>query len=701
MRKLLLLGLLAMPLATSAQQSYMTDDSVAVFYPKGYDASQHLPSPIFLRELVPQDNVPGVWSLRPQFSTEGSKSYARFDVGDADLYGCGEVYGDLKRNGETVKFWNKDNGLYLVDGGKRLYQTHPWVLGVRKDGTAFGLIADNTWKSKVTTNSTVTFESEGPAFRVIVIERSNPLDVLQELGKLSGTISMPPLWSLGYQQSRFSYTPYTKAESVGETFRKKNIPCDVIWMDINYMDGFRIFTFSPQEIPNPKGFNKAMHDMKFKMVYMIDPAAKTDSSYFVYQQGTAADYWVKDNAGKPYVGKVWPGATVFPDFTRPEVRTWWSGLYKDFMATGIDGIWNDMNEPSNFEGPDGTLPEDAQHLGGEGLIPGPHLRYHNVYGYNMVKASCEGMLAAQPRKRPFLLSRSNFLGGQRYAATWTGDNRSSTEHMKMSIPMTLNMGLTGQPFNGPDIGGFADNCTAGLLAQWTALGVYFPFVRNHSTIETHFQEPWAFGKKTEDICRTAINRRYMLLPYFYTLFQQAHESGLPVMRPVFLTDLKDLSLRSEQQAFTVGSDLLVIPRWSKNPALPKGNWKTFRFEKKDDGYQAELSLRPGAAIPVANLYQNTEDYRTDSLTLIVNPDVEGKASGKLYIDSGNGFEYREGQYAKYNISASLNGSKLTVSLKQIAGKMDTPVKFIRVATIKKGRLVYSAWQESNEITVKI
>lgn len=694
-KELLMAGIGMLALSASAQTNYLASDSVAVFVPANYEASQHLPSPIFKRELAPTAPVPSRWRLTPVFGNANGRSTASIQVGDADLYGCGETYGGLRLNGETIGFYNKDNGAYAAEGGKRLYQSHPWVLGVRKDGTAFGIIADNTWRSKVTLNTAVTFESEGPAFRIVVIERQNPTDVLKELAALSGTIELPPLWALGYQQSRFSYVPDKRALEVGETFRKENIPCDVVWMDIDYMDGFRIFTFDPAKYPNPKEFNDKMHANKFKTVFMIDPAPKADSSYSVFQQASAYDYWVKDKYGKPYFGKMWPGKCAWPDFTRPDVRLWWSGLYKDFMANGIDGIWNDVNEPQNSEGADGTLPDDCMHGGGDGLAPGPHLRYHNLYAYYMVKATREGIRHANPAKRPFVLSRANFLGGQRYAATWTGDNFSSDDHMRHSIPMTLNMGLTCQVFNGADIGGFLGDCTPDLLAKWTAIGIYFPFARNHSCEGTKDQEPWAMGKATENVCRTAINRRYRLLPYYYTLFEEASENGLPIMRPVFMADVNDLDLRSEDQAFTIGRDLLVVPRWAKNAKLPKGNWQEFRMESVDDGFQATLKLREGAALPLANLYQNTVDYKSDSLTVVINPDADGNALGYLYEDDGDGYGYKNGDFAKYMIKVSRKGKNAKVALVKVAGNRTGGNHWIRLAAIKKGKLVYYPWEKTD------
>lgn len=690
-------------LTASAQLSTMVGDRVAVFYPNHFDAAKHQPSPIFIQEPVPTAlNLPANWQLRPQFSQTNGHSIATIQVGDADLYGTGEVYGDLRRNGETIGMWNKDNGLYMTEGGKRLYQSHPWVLGVRKDGTAFGIIADNTWKSKLTTGREVRFESEGPAFRVFIIERNSPTEVLQCLGQLSGTMEMPPLWSLGFHQCRHSYVPDTWAMQIADTFREKQIPCDVIWMDIIYMDGYRIFTFSPKEMPNPKAFNDYLHQKNFKSVFMIDPGVKVDSAYFVDQQGVAGNYYVKKPNGENFVGRVWPGDCHFPDFTREEVRTWWSSLYKDFMATGIDGVWNDMNEPSVFDGPDGSMPEDCLHgLADADKSGSTHLRYHNIYGYNMVRATRQGILQANPDKRPFVLSRANFLGGQRYAATWTGDNASTWEHMKASIPMTLNMGLTGQAFNGPDIGGFARDCNAELLAHWTAIGVYFPFVRNHCSLEEVQQEPWAFGEKVEQVCRTAINRRYRLLPYVYTLFREASQTGMPVMRPVFMSDTQDNSLRSEQQAFMLGADLLIVPRWAEKPALPKGNWKKFTMEQGDDGYQAQLSLREGAVLPLANLCQNTEEYRTDSLTLLVNLDAKGTALGRLYEDAGDGFGYRNGDYADYELKAKTEGKMLTVSLLQKAGHRKHPARWLRIGQLVNGKVVYSSWQHGTAVSVRL
>lgn len=467
------------------------------------------------------------------------------------------------------------------------------------------------------------------------------------------------------------------------------------------MDKFKIFTFDPKGFSNPKALNDYLHSKNFKSVYMIDPGVKVEKGYWLDDEGTAKDYWVRKADGGHYIGKVWPGPCHFPDFTRPEVRTWWSTLYIPFMAQGIDGVWNDMNEPAIGDGPEVSMPKDNIHRGGEGMAQGPHMRFHNVYGFNMVRASRDGLLLANPNKRPFVLSRSNFLGGHRYAATWTGDNYSSWEQFEASVPMSLTLGLSGQPFNGPDIGGFVSSTNANLLAHWTALGVYFPFVRNHTTENSVAQEPWAFDKQTLDICRTAINRRYRLMPYIYTLFEEASVNGMPVMRPAFMLDAKNPAFRTEEKAFMLGGDLYIIPRWAPEAAVPEGNWNILKLEDTDDGVQPYLAQRPGSIIPMANLYQNTTELRTDSLTLLVNPDAEGKATGVLYEDARDGFEYRDGQYARYEMKAETAGKQITVTINKVEGKQDAQPRMLRIGYVTDQKVTYSPWTSGESVSMKV
>jgi alpha-glucosidase len=381
------------------------------------------------------------------------------------------------------------------------------------------------------------------------------------------------------------------------------------------------------------------------------------------------------------------------------------------MQRGIDGIWNDMNEPSVFDGPESTMPDDNIHRGGGALPRDSHLRYHNVYGMLMVKASREGMLDVRPDERPFILSRANFLGGQRYAATWTGDNKSTWEHLEMSIPMSLNLSLSGQPFNGPDIGGFVGDADGELLAHWTALGAFYPFSRNHTGMGSARQEPWSFGKKVEDIARNAIERRYKLMPYLYTLFREASQTGMPIMRPLFFADPDDPRLRDEQEAFLLGGKMMVVPRWSENPDLPEGKWRNVPVIEKDstfDQYQPRLKVKPGSVIPVGPVIQSTEDYSTDSLTLVVSLDDNGQATGTLYDDAGNNFNYKKGEYLLSWFHAEKTAAKqpgqqpakddvLKVEVRHKAGKWALPEKTYRIQLLTDQGIFYSKWQTGDQV----
>ena len=701
-----LLAILCSLSSFAAQQSdKLIGNNISIFYPANYDAQEHQPSFALLKEPRSVGNVPVDWDLKPLFYKKDGMTYVTLPIAKGtSLYGTGETTGSLVRNGKKITLWNTDNFKYSLAEGKRLYQSHPWVLGVNSDGTAFGVIADNTWKQQIDLSDSIRFISDGPAFRVVVIKRNSPQEVIKELTNLIGRMDMPPLWSLGYQQCRFSYVPDTRIKNVADTFRLKNIPCDVIWMDIDYMERFKVFTFDPLKIPDPKGVNDYLHKKGFHSIWMIDPGVKVEKDYFVYESGTSGNHWVQNHDGKEYHGKVWPGQCAFPDFTIPETKIWWSGLYKNFMATGIDGVWNDMNEPSVFDGPDGTMPENNWHRGGGDLPAGSHLRYHNVYGMLMVKASREGILNANPAKRPFILSRSAFLGSNRYAATWTGDNCGTVDNMKLSIPMTLNLGLSGQAFSGPDMGGFTGITTPDLFGQWVAMGAFFPFMRGHASNDVNNKEPWAFGQEIENVSRTALNRRYRLLPYFYTLFHEASKTGMPVMRPVFFDDPKDTTLRKEDQVFLVGNDVLVIPKWAVSPVLPKGIWRAASFVGEDsttDKYQAEVKIKGGAIIPMGKIIQNTIQYSLDSLTLLVSLDKKGEAKGTLYEDAGDGFQYRKGEFLISAFKAKQTGSSVRVVIKSVEGKLKPTNRNYKVCIVTDNGTLEGKWTKGTTVSLAL
>lgn len=685
------------------EQSNIVGNGIAQFIPKGFDKTK-TPSLILKEEPVPIATLPAHWDLKPEFTLVGGKACASLSIqGNVNLYGGGEVTGPLLRNGQRIKLWNTDSGAYGVDGGKRLYQSHPWVMGVREDGSAFGIIFDSSWKAELITNSDkIFYNSEGALFRIYIIDRQSPKEVLKGLAELTGTIQMPALWTLGYHQSRFSYGTEQKVRDIANTFRSKNLPCDVVWMDIDYMDGYRVFTFNNTNFSNPKALNEELHTKGFKAVYMIDPGVKVDNNYSVYNSGKTNDIWVKRPNGEEYHGKVWPGYCAFPDFTMPQARAWWSNLYQDFLAKEIDGVWNDMNEPAvnDDDIPEsqrlGTMPYDTPHRGGGDLPTGSHLLYHNAYGRLMVEASFDGIMKAKPDKRPFLLTRANLLGGQRYAATWTGDNWASQDQMELSVPMSLTLGLSGQPFSGADIGGFLNNTTGDLWAQWLGFGVFMPFVRGHAAAGTNDKEPWSFGEAIEKSSRIALERRYRLLPYIYTTFRDAHKTGLPVMAPVFFDNPADTKLRKEQQAFLLGENLLVVPAFANKPTLPSGIWEELNLiaGDKTDKYQAALKIKGGTIIPVGKVVQNTTEKLFDPLTLFVCLNNDGKADGQLYWDAGDGWSFQSGDYALLTFHAQTEGTtvKVDMAIKEGSRDISSDIDLIEVKVLKNGKVYEGSGQ---------
>ncbi len=692
-------------------------DRIARYYPSK-DAQQHaLPSMALKQPLTAAGVLPDGIHAVPHFSSKDGQHSAQFTIeAGTSLYGTGEVPGPLLRNGRSITCWNYDAYGY-DDSYKNIYQSHPWVLGVRADGTAFGVLADTTYKVSVDmsqaypSGGSFTFSAPGPEYPVIVIERRTPQDVVTALASLVGTIAMPPKWALGYHQCRYSYFPDTRVMEIAKGFRDRSIPCDVIWHDIDYMHKFLCFTFDEKHFPDPKRHNDDLHKLGFKTVWMIDPGIAADKEkfpdgkYAVFESGSAIDAWTKQADGKTdYRGEVWPGWCVFPDFTRQETRTWWAGLYKDWMATGIDGVWNDMNEPAVFNTPDKskTMPEDNKHRPDKAFAspagdnPAEHARWHNVYGLLMVKATREGVMAANPDKRPFVLSRASYIGGHRYGAMWTGDNSADWYHLESSVPMALNMALSGQPFAGPDIGGFAGNGPVGQegqhFARWMGFGAMLPFARAHTATGNIDKEPWSFGPEVEKTCRQAIERRYRLLPYFYTLFREASVSGMPVVRPLFFADPKDPALRSEDDAFLLGGDILVSPRLvpdgSRIPVLPKAKdgmaWLGFDFGEGKNIDLPDLYLRPGAIVPSGPVMQFVDQHPLDTVTLLVALDKKGRASGTMYEDAGDGYGYAKGEYLLTSYSADRQQDTVTVRVLSVEGQNPRPARKVVVKLLVDG-----------------
>ena len=706
------------PSDSCPQGQGLIGDGIARFAPADV-ACDTIPASMALVEpRVATGGIPSDWNPQPTFTTNGETRRATIAIAEGtSLYGTGEIAGPLLRNGAVTEARADQpfraeppaglSPFEYDDLVPNLYQAHPWVLAVRADGSSYGVLADTTYRVGIDLTDGIEFSAETP-FPVIVVEGPSPQEVLTKLAELTGTLELPPLWTLGYQQARWSYFPDTRVREIADEFRARSIPCDVLWVDIHYMNRYRIFTFDEEGFPDPSGLNDYLHGNGFKSVWILDPGVKSEPGFFVYDEGLEGDHFLRKPDGELFVQGSWPGDSVWPDYTNPETRAWWGSYIPDFLENGIDGIWIDLNEPSILAPPGVPFPDDLLHTGGGGLPPDTHARYHNAYGMLMSQATHAAMRSARPERRPFLLSRSNYIGGQRYAAMWTGDNSANWDHLYWSVTMTLNMGLSGQPFAGPDIGGFFRTPTDSLYAHWIGVGAFFPFSRTHTVQLSPPQEPWSYGPEVEAIARTAIERRYRMLPYIYTLFRESSLNGLPVWRPVFFADPADASLRAEDHAFLIGADVLVEPVLTEGEPhvfqIPSGIWREFTMVGEDPSQTPELpvtKIRGGAIVPLGRIVQSTTEPLLEPLTLVVSLDADGQAQGVLYEDTGDGYGYQEGDYLLTTYSAERVGDTVEVRITAEEGDRSRPERTVDVVVVTDSGTVEGSGSEVSTIIVPL
>jgi alpha-glucosidase len=587
---------------------------------------------------------------------------------DEHVYGLGEKTGRLNKRGRkfggySYVMWNSDTFAY-GDDTDPLYATFPFFM-VMRNGRAHGIFFDNTHRSLFEigreSQRLLSFGAEGGELNYYFIDGPTPKQVVERYTALTGRMPLPPRWSLGYNQCRYSYYPESRVRLLADNFRTKRIPADVLWLDIHYLDGFNPFTWDPVRFPDPKKLIGDLGKQGFKVVTIVDPHPKKQPGWMPYDTGLAGNHFVRNPDGTVYEANVWPSQaerdpapSVFPDFSRPATRDWWGGLYKGLLDQGVAGIWNDMNEPAVFTTDDtGTMPFDVR-FDGEG-VPTDHREIHNAYGMLMSRSTHEGLRRLRPDKRPFVLTRATYAGGQRYSALWPGDNVSDWDDLRGTIPMFANLGLSGFPFIGADIGGFADAPSAELFTRWMQVGVFYPFMRTHTTFGTPEQEPWSYGTRHEDLNRRAIELRYELLPHLYNLLQEASTTGAPVLRPLLFEYPDDPATWSLDDEFLWGSDLLVAPVLREGVTerevyLPKGEWFDFWTGRKHEGGRrlrvsvtmesTPIFARAGAFVFRQPVVQNTGEMPGQPLIVSAYPAAASQST--FYEDEGEGFGHERG-----------------------------------------------------------
>ena len=640
------------------------------------------------------------------------------------IYGLGEKTGPFDRRGRNFILWNTDVLQRGVLAQARLdeadqslegtstafdpyYTSIPFFYHARSHGQGAALsgsFIDNGYKANFEFDSRDEYRIEfhGGQYTEYVFAGPSMKSVLEGYTFVTGRISLPPLWALGHHQCRWHDYSAADVLGIGKQYRDRKIPCDVLWLDIEYMNEYRVFTWNTQKFPDLPGMLAKAKADKLRVITIVDPGVKFEPGYPVFDDGLAKNLFCKTDAGNLYIGQVWPGRTAFPDFSKAEARAWWGDLNAAHIASGIAGIWNDMNEPAT-----GQVSPFSMRFDRDGQNH-PHERFHNQYGLLMAMATHRGLLDAEPARRTFILSRAGFSGIQRYAAQWLGDNCAEWSHLAMSVPMTAGMGVSGQAFIGGDIPGFSSSPSAELAARWTQYGALTPFCRYHSERGELDKYPWSFGPGTEKLTRTALELRYRLLPYIYSAFVQASETGAPVQRPFVFDFQDDRQARETDDAYLFGEALLVAPVTeagctARHVYLPPGSWVDFYSGERHGGAQFVTAAAPADRIPLfarggyvipmhAEAPQSTMDHYPELLEMhVVVPDEDGKTESSLQEDDGLTSAFASGAFLRTRSEVTRSAGRIRVALTSTGNGFPehrrTRLRFvIRGATPRRVRL---------------
>ncbi|MDR7212636.1 glycoside hydrolase family 31 protein [Flavobacterium piscis] len=611
------------------------------------------------------------------------------------FYGLGDKATQMNLKGKRVENFATDQYAYQKDQ-EPLYKVVPFYIGLQNK-QSYGIFFDNTFRTFFDfcheRRNVTSFWAEGGEMNYYFVYGPQMQDVVTTYTDLTGKPELPPLWVLGYHQCKWSYYPESKVKEITSKFRELKIPCDAIYLDIDYMEGFRCFTWNKEYFPDPKKMVAELAEDGFKTVVIIDPGIKIDKDYWVYQEGLEKDYFCKRADGPYMKGKVWPGECNFPDYTNPVVREWWAGLFKELISDiGVKGVWNDMNEPAVMEVPNKTFPMDVRHdYDGN---PCSHRKAHNIYGTQMARATYHGVKRFAYPKRPFVITRSAYSGAQRYTSSWTGDNVATWEHLWIANIQVQRMCISGMGFTGSDIGGFAEQPTGELYARWIQLGVFHPFCRTHSSGDHGNQEPWAFDEEVINITRKFVSLRYQLLPYLYTMFWQYIEEGIPMLKPLVYYDQDDTQTHYRNDEFIFGEQILVCPILEPNAVgrrmyIPRGEWYNYWTNEFVTGGrevwidtkfdEIPLFVKAGAIIPKYPVQQYVGELEFDELTLDLYYKI-GKEKSVVYEDAQDGYDYKKGRYSFLSFRTIGKEKELIIQLHK-EGKYDTPYSKYKINLI--------------------
>ncbi|HBB87724.1 MAG TPA: alpha-glucosidase [Blastocatellia bacterium] len=615
---------------------------------------------------------------------------------DEHFYGLGEKAARLDKRRSSFVNWNSDTPGY-TEGRDPIYQTVPFYVGLQK-GNAYAIFFDNSYRSYFdfgkSSQQRAWFGAEGGELNYYFCYGPSLKKILGRYAELTGHMPLPPMWALGNQQSRWSYYPDKMVEEVVSEYRKRDLPLDVVHLDIDYMQGYRVFTWDRQRFPNPKALSEKLGRQGVKLVAIVDPGVKhqpvpktaapatsirpeletQDPHYYVFEEGTEKNFFQKRKSGELFIPKVWPGDSVFVDYTLPPAREWWGSLHRAYTDNGVSGIWNDMNEPADFVDQTGKNQIDVvSYDEGERTT---HAKNRNVFALLMARATYEGLEKLRPNQRPYVITRAGYAGIQRYSTMWTGDTNSTWEALQLNIPMFTSLGLSGEPFVGSDVGGFIGRGNGELLVRAYQVSFLAPFCRNHKVIDGYDQEPWRFGKYYENIIRKYLKLRYQLLPFLYTALEEAHRTGVPLFRPLLLNYQDDPDTYNLDDEFMIGNDLLVAPVVKPDVTkrlvfLPQGTWYDYWTNRKYEGgttisvdaplETVPMFVRAGAIIP-SGPELNYVGEKPPDRSFSIYPDHAGRAETTLYEDDGLTPAYRQGVFRRTKIQFVSNRKGIQIHL---------------------------------------